>query len=100
MKSLWANAGLSRPDSGLTGSEAKTDGHPRHQLTGDETSESSAVSGNLGLLYKVSKEVNLYGNVGRAFRAPTLLELYFYGPHDVGNDIGDPDLDPETSWNS
>ena len=79
--------------------EAQTDGHPRHQLTGEETSESSAVSGNLGLLYKVSNEVNLYGNVGRAFRAPTLLELYFYGPHDVGNDIGDPDLDPETSWN-
>ena len=79
--------------------EAKTDGHPRHQLTGDESSESSAVSGNLGLLCKVSNELNLYGNVGRAFRAPTLLELYFYGPHDVGNDIGDPDLDPETSWN-
>ena len=79
--------------------EAETDGHPRHQLTGEESSESSAVSGNLGLLYKVSNAVNLYGNVGRAFRAPTLLELYFYGPHDVGNDIGDPDLDPETSWN-
>lgn len=79
--------------------EAKTDGHPRHQLTGNENSESNAVSGNLGLLYKVSNEVNIYGNVGRAFRAPTLLELYFYGPHDVGNDIGDPDLDPETSWN-
>jgi outer membrane receptor protein involved in Fe transport len=79
--------------------EARTDGHPRHQLTGEETSESSALSGNLGLLYKVSNEVNLYGNAGRAFRAPTLLELYFYGPHDVGNDVGDPDLDPETSWN-
>lgn len=79
--------------------EAETDGHPRHQLTGEETSESSAVSGNLGLLYKLSNEINLYGNVGRAFRSPTLLELYFYGPHDVGNDIGDPDLDPETSWN-
>jgi outer membrane receptor protein involved in Fe transport len=78
---------------------AQTDGHPRHQLTGEETSESSAASGNLGLLCKVSDEVNLYGNVGRAFRAPTLLELYFYGPHDVGNDMGDPDLDPETSWN-
>ena len=79
--------------------EAETDGHPRHQLTGEETSESRAVSGNLGLLYKVSNEINLYGNVGRAFRSPTLLELYFYGPHDVGNDIGDPDLDSETSWN-
>jgi len=79
--------------------EAKTDGHSRHQLSGAETSASSALSGNLGLLYKLSNEINLYGNVGRAFRAPTLLELYFYGPHDVGNDIGDPELDPETSWN-
>ena len=79
--------------------KAQTDGHPRHQLTGEETTTSSAMSGNLGLLYKVSNEINLYGNVGRAFRSPTLLELYFYGPHDVGNDIGDPDLDPETSWN-
>ncbi|MCU0782885.1 MAG: TonB-dependent receptor [Verrucomicrobia bacterium] len=80
--------------------QARTDGHPRHQLTDEETSESSAVSGNLGLLYKASHAVNLYGNIGRAFRAPTLLELYFDGPHDaLGNDIGDPDLDPETSWN-
>jgi TonB-dependent heme/hemoglobin receptor len=79
--------------------EARTEGHPRHQLTVEKTSASSAVSGNLGLLYKASNAVNLYGNVGRAFRAPTFLELYFYGPHDVGNDIGDPDLDPETSWN-
>ncbi|WP_321372472.1 TonB-dependent receptor [uncultured Desulfuromusa sp.] len=79
--------------------EAQTDGHPRHQLTGEETSTSSAISGNLGVLYKVSNMVNLYGNLGRAFRAPTLMELYFYGPHDVGNDFGDPNLDPETSWN-
>nr|VFJ57622.1 MAG: hemoglobin/transferrin/lactoferrin receptor protein [Candidatus Kentron sp. FW] len=79
--------------------KARTDGHSRHQLTGEETSESSAVSGNLGLLYKVNDKVNLYGNVGRAFRAPTLLELYFHGPHDVGNDFGDPNLDPEKSWN-
>ncbi len=79
--------------------EAQTDGHPRHQLTGKETSKSSAISGNLGLLYRVNDKINLYGNVGRAFRSPTLLELYFYGPHDVGNDIGDPDLDPEKSWN-
>jgi hemoglobin/transferrin/lactoferrin receptor protein len=79
--------------------EAETDGHPRHQLPGEETSTSSAVSGNLGVLFKAGNAVNLYGNAGRAFRAPTLLELFFYGPHDVGNDNGDPDLDPETSWN-
>jgi hemoglobin/transferrin/lactoferrin receptor protein len=79
--------------------EAETDGHPRHQISQSESSESAAISGNLGVLYKLRADLNLYANVGRAFRAPNLLELYFFGPHDVGNDVGDPDLDPETSWN-
>ena len=78
---------------------AEADGTAGHIISSDESSTSRAVSGNLGVLYKATEDVNLYANVGRAFRAPTLLELYFYGPHDVGNDIGDPDLDPETSWN-
>lgn len=79
--------------------EASTDGATGHMISSSESSSSSAISGNLGLLYKATNEVNLYANAGRAFRAPTLLELYFYGPHDVANDIGDPDLDSETSWN-
>ena len=78
---------------------AEADGEPGHQISRNETSINSAVSGNLGLLYKLDESVNIYANAGRAFRAPTLLEMYFYGPHDVGNDIGDPDLDSETSWN-
>ena len=80
--------------------KAQTDGVAGHLLTSEETSECGALTGNLGLLYKASNEVNFYGNLGRAFRAPTLLELYFAGPHDAsGDDYGDPDLDPETSWN-
>jgi hemoglobin/transferrin/lactoferrin receptor protein len=43
---------------------------------------------------------NIYANVGRAFRAPTLLERFFFGPHDAAkDDLGNPDLDPETSLN-
>lgn len=79
--------------------EAQTDGHPGHAISDEDSSENYAFSGNLGLLYRLTDEVNIYSNVGRAFRAPTLLELYFYGPHDVANDIGNPDLDSETSWN-
>lgn len=79
--------------------ESETDGHPGHFITEEDSSDNYAVSGNLGLLYKLTDEVNLYSNVGRAFRAPTLLELYFYGPHDVAQDFGDPNLDAETSWN-
>ena len=78
---------------------SETDGHPQHAIKEQNRSENYAVSGNLGLLYKLTDQVNLYSNVGRAFRAPTLLELYFYGPHDVANDTGNPELAPETSWN-
>lgn len=78
---------------------SQTDGDARHQIADDTSSENSALSGNVGLLYKINNELNVYGNIGRAFRAPTLLELYFFGPHDVANDVGDPDLKPETSWN-
>lgn len=78
---------------------SETDGHPGHNQATEDSNANTAVSGNLGVLYKLRDDVNLYANVGRAFRAPTLLELYFDGPHDVTSDIGDPDLEPETSWN-
>ncbi len=79
--------------------ESRSDGHPRHQVADSETVRDGEFSGNLGVLYKLTGNVNLYGNVGRAFRAPTLLERFFDGPHDVARDIGNPDLEPETSWN-
>jgi hemoglobin/transferrin/lactoferrin receptor protein len=61
------------------------------------TEHDSNVSANLGLLWRLTNRVNLTANVGRAFRAPTLLERFFFGPHQDTVDIGDPDLDPETS---
>jgi hemoglobin/transferrin/lactoferrin receptor protein len=79
---------------------SSSDGHPRHMVSSSTSQDDSAVSGSLGLLFKVCDALNLYANVGRAFRAPTLLERYFYGPHDSSkNDVGDPDLSAETSWN-
>jgi outer membrane receptor protein involved in Fe transport len=42
---------------------------------------------------------NVTANFGRAFRAPTLHERFFFGPHQSTVDQGNPDLDPETSWN-
>jgi hemoglobin/transferrin/lactoferrin receptor protein len=79
---------------------SETEGHPRHQVSSEESEDDVAASGNVGLLYKITQEFNAFANAGRAFRAPTLLERYFFGPHDAGKpDVGDPDLDPETSWN-
>lgn len=90
---------LVTPGARLDRIRSKSDGHPRHRVDGSTSATDRAVSGNLGILHRLDETVNLTANLGRAFRAPTLLERYFDGPHDVGSDIGNPDLDPETSWN-
>ncbi len=72
------------------------DGHPVEAVIEND----SSVSGSLGLLYGIVKNrVNLTANAGRAFRAPTLHERFFYGPHQGTADYGNPELDPETAWN-
>ncbi|HAY21786.1 MAG TPA: hypothetical protein DCY27_06395 [Desulfobacterales bacterium] len=71
---------------------------PLHPV-GSSSADDSAVSGNLGMVYRLTPHLNLVANAGRAFRAPTLLERFFYGPHQDTVDIGNPDLKPETSFN-
>lgn len=41
--------------------------------------------------YNVSKEVRLYGNVGKSYRIPTFYDQYYISPVEQGN----PDLKPE-----
>jgi outer membrane receptor protein involved in Fe transport len=77
-----------------------TEGHPAHAVTAQLDRNDQALSGNLGIVHHLRPGWNIYGNVGRAFRTPTLLERFFYGPHDASkDDVGNPDLDPETSLN-
>jgi hemoglobin/transferrin/lactoferrin receptor protein len=71
-------------------------GHP----IGENREIDENTSGSIGLLFTVVKDrLNFTANAGRAFRAPTLLERYFYGTHTEGEDRGNPDLDPEVSLN-
>ncbi len=71
-------------------------GHPAEETTKFD----HHVGGNIGFLFGIVKDyVNLTANVGRAFRAPTLHERFFYGPHQDTADYGNADLKPETSWN-
>ncbi|MBN2231864.1 MAG: TonB-dependent receptor [Deltaproteobacteria bacterium] len=70
-------------------------GHP----LGPETASDRSLSGSLGLLCALTDRINLTANIGRAFRAPTLLERFFHGPHQDTVDRGNPDLAPETSLN-
>lgn len=92
----WTLVPGGRFDHITTGS----DGHPNHAVATELEREDQALSGNLGLVHHLRPGWNLHANLGRAFRAPTLLERFFFGPHDAAkDDVGNPDLEPETSLN-
>jgi outer membrane receptor protein involved in Fe transport len=59
----------------------------------------SAISGNLGMTYRPVEAVALIVNGGRAFRAASLREQFFFGSTCFGVFCGTPGLEPETSWN-
>jgi len=61
-----------------------------------------AVTGSVGLLYRLSGPVALVLNVGRGFRAPSAYELFANGVHEgtVRYEVGDSTLDNETSLNT
>ncbi|MGB2697871.1 MAG: TonB-dependent receptor [Candidatus Zixiibacteriota bacterium] len=65
-----------------------------------ESSEQSlsSVNGSLGIVYKLSKYLNLTGNAGSAYRAPNVVEKYFFGQAS-GEEFVIPnyDLEPEKS---
>jgi len=60
-----------------------------------------ALVGAASLNWSVLPELNLIGTVGRAFRAPNLVERYFEGVTAEGNGflVSNPELLPETSLN-
>lgn len=62
----------------------------------------SSVTGNLGVLYRLSEPMALVMNVGRGFRVPSPFELYSNGVHEgtIRYEIGDAALRNETSLNA
>ena len=56
-----------------------------------------AWSGNVGVVFMPASAVSLTLNVGRAWRAPTLFELFANGPHigEARYELGDSTLKPE-----
>jgi outer membrane receptor protein involved in Fe transport len=62
----------------------------------------SAFSGDAGVVYRPVAGLAVAANIGRAFRAPTLFELFSNGPH-LGEDrfeIGLATARPEVSFNA
>ena len=55
------------------------------------------MSGSVGLHADLGAATSFVTNLMRSHRVPALQELYNFGPH-LGNfEVGDPDLDPETT---
>lgn len=67
-----------------------------------QTRTYNSLSGNLGVLYRLTEPVALVLNVGRGFRAPNSFELFANGVHEgtVAFEHGDPALKNETSFNT
>ncbi len=60
-----------------------------------------AVVGAANLLYRLTDQVALVGTVGRAFRAPNLVEQFFNGltPEGAAYQVPNSNLESETSYN-
>jgi outer membrane receptor protein involved in Fe transport len=79
----------------------RADANAALKLSG-QSRDAAAFSGDAGLVYRAAPGLAVAVNVGRAFRAPTLFELFTNGPH-LGEDryeIGLPSARPEVSFSA
>jgi len=62
----------------------------------------SNMTGVLGLIYELTPDLAVAGNIGRAWRPPGVNELYSHGVHHgtAQFEIGDKELDTESSLNT
>jgi len=69
--------------------------------TGDSEKKElrTALSGNTGLVYNPTKKSSVTFNAGRAFRMPNAIDMFSERATCAGNVVGNPDLEPEYSWN-
>lgn len=65
---------------------------------GDLSTSNGGASGYLALTAGAFRGVSTTLQVARGFRDPTLSDRYYRGPTGRGFITGNPDLDPETSW--
>lgn len=85
----------------IDGRKLETDDNPQLQHAGQSRSW-NAGSGDVGVIVRPTGELALSANVGRAWRAPNVFELFTNGPH-LGEDryeIGKATLKAETSLNA
>ncbi|WDN88761.1 hemoglobin/transferrin/lactoferrin receptor protein [Desulfosarcina sp. BuS5] len=78
-----------------------TPGGPVETLDNIEVSDEKfdAFTYNLGLLYALTPNIHLTANANSGFRAPTIMELYAIRWGATTAYYGNPELDPEQSYN-
>lgn len=60
----------------------------------------TAVTGDLGFVYRLTPNVNISSRIGRSFRTPNIFEIFFTDAGSVGGFVvGNPRLKPETGIN-
>ena len=64
-----------------------------------ERSQKTKATGFLALSYELGKGTIAFANVSKAYRVPSLSELFYTGISGRGFIVGNPDLLPETSFN-
>lgn len=60
--------------------------------------ENTSLSGSIGLLYKLTDELDLTFNTGRSFRSPSLEERFEFIDQGSLVKLGNPDLKPEEGY--
>jgi hemoglobin/transferrin/lactoferrin receptor protein len=56
-----------------------------------------AVNGSLGIVYALTKKVNLVSNIGTAYRVPNVVERFYYGSASNRETRPNPNIKPERS---
>jgi outer membrane receptor protein involved in Fe transport len=83
------------------GDRAKPQDSPNFQGPLPEESSNDAFVGAANLLFEVVPSLNLVGTVGRGFRSPNIIELFFNGSIPEANafQTANPELNPEKNLN-
>lgn len=67
--------------------------------TGSSVRE-TAVTGDIGAVFKITDAVSVSGRIGRSFRVANLFERFFTGAGSIGGFlVGNPNLEPESGIN-
>ena len=98
---LLLQAGLRYDHHEVEGKASKT-ANPSQSVIDAEKQTYDVITGSLGGIYSLTRQLSVAANVGRGFRAPSLFELYVAGQHGgvAAFQQGNADLDEETSLNT